>query len=44
MIYQDSGAQIFTANPTHDILLTVNFQNLTEHIPVVKQLAKQSYA
>jgi len=24
MIYQDSGAQMFTANPTHDILLTIN--------------------
>jgi len=24
MIYQDSGAQIFTEYPTHDILLTIN--------------------
>ena len=25
MIYQDSGAQNFTINPTYDIKLTVNF-------------------
>ena len=44
MISNVSGAQNFTGTTTNDILLTVIFHDLTEHITVVTSLTEQAWA
>jgi len=44
LISNVSGAHNFTGTTTNDILLTVIFHDLTEHITVVTNLTKQACA
>ena len=44
LIPKVSGTQNFTRTTTNDILLTVIFHDLTEHITVVTNLTEQAWA